>query len=490
MKKAKLVVIGDSLSQGFMSGAVYRTDISFPALIAKRLEEGNSFSYPTFNEQYGLPCNLEILLRNLTDKYGSKINLTEMIPLVKTTLDFLKKTADFWDNEGRYMPRCRNFPYSNQAIWGFKVEDADTVTGEMAANFLKQHPPGDNSFFNISQIPFYITVKKVLNPFLTAQEAKLTQIDNIRIISQQRGIENLIFWLGANNALGAVAGLKIELSTAETLDNFPHETKANLYYPEHFEVIYRRVANKLQEVQAERIFVGTIPHVTIPPVTRGVSFNKEDPCPEGYFEYYTRPWIWDSEFRPNKHPHLTRAQAKMIDQYIDQYNQIIKQVAAEKGWYVVDICKLLDNIAYRRCRGQVKADLPKGLGEALARNPLTTHLVDERGKIKLDTRYLSIDATSFPKVVKGGLFSLDGIHPTTIGYGLIADAFLTVMIQAGVKIHRDLDWDFIVASDTLVTNPPAIMSGLREMFIFLRNVKILNFNLLEILIEKIRGNGG
>ena len=41
----------------------------------------------------------------------------------------------------------------------------------------------------------------------------------------------------------------------------------------------------------------------------------------------------------------------MIDQYIDEYNEVIKDVAASNGWHLVDICQLLDDLAVRRNYG-------------------------------------------------------------------------------------------------------------------------------------------
>jgi hypothetical protein len=487
MSKIRLAVIGDSLSQGFMSGAIYRTDLSYPVLLSWCLGFEKEFSYPQFNEEYGLPLNLELLLHKLTDQFGGKIDLREMMPLVKETLGFVQGVEKFWDNEGRRLASFQTLPYNNQASWGFKLQDWDSLTAAHGEDFLNRHPPWGRHFFRDFWIPFYITAKQTLNPLDTIKGREMTQIDNLKLLSAQRGgIENLIFWLGANNALGAVSTLKLNLSTAGDLTKLHHETKANLYRPEHFEFLYRRVTDRLQTVRAERVFLATIPYVTVPPVTRGVSLNTDNPCPEGYFDYYTRPWIWDDEFNPKRHPHLTREQVKLIDKYIDQYNQIIKQVAREKGWYVVDIGQLLSDIAYRRRRGAVARGLPNGLRNALYRNPLTSYLVDEQGKVALDTRFIEIRLNPSPKIVKGGLFSLDGIHPTTIGYGVIADAFLKVMVQAGVRNLRELPWEFIVASDTLITNPPAALEGLRELFIFLRSTKVFNSNLLEVLIKGVK----
>ena len=36
---------------------------------------------------------------------------------------------------------------------------------------------------------------------------------------------------------------------------------------------------------------------------------------------------------------------------------------------------------------------------------------------------------------KGGLFSLDGVHPTTVAYGIVAQELITIMQSAGVTFR-------------------------------------------------------
>jgi len=66
---------------------------------------------------------------------------------------------------------------------------------------------------------------------------------------------------------------------------------------------------------------------------------------------------------------------------------------------------------------------------------------------------------------RGGLFSLDGIHATTIAYGLMAQDFIRVMQEAGVEfMRRDgatprrgevrVDWDWMIPRDSLIDKPP------------------------------------
>ena len=58
---------------------------------------------------------------------------------------------------------------------------------------------------------------------------------------------------------------------------------------------------------------------------------------------------------------------------------------------------------------------------------------------------------------------MDGIHPTTIGYGLIADLLMDTMTGAGVVFPKpDLPWNAIVNADTLVNQPPKMLANLQD----------------------------
>jgi len=61
----RLVAIGDSVLQGFQSGAVFHTDVSVPAIVAYELGWLRRFRYPRYAGPGGLPLNIELLLRDL-----------------------------------------------------------------------------------------------------------------------------------------------------------------------------------------------------------------------------------------------------------------------------------------------------------------------------------------------------------------------------------------------------------------------------------------
>ncbi|MDZ7683313.1 MAG: hypothetical protein U5J63_16800 [Fodinibius sp.] len=173
-----------------------------------------------------------------------------------------------------------------------------------------------------------------------------------------------------------------------------------------------------------------------------------------------------NDFDPDTHAHLTKEQAISLDQHVDEYNAIIRDIADEYGWITVPLNRYVSGIARRRLGGQLKIPYPDRFCQAMARNPMTDHLVEDPQNPKLSTDYLRIDEES-GQVYKGGIFSLDGIHPTTIGYGLIAHLYKETMESHGISFDKPLDWDHIISSDTLVTNPPYLLVELRRLIQFL-----------------------
>jgi hypothetical protein len=105
------------------------------------------------------------------------------------------------------------------------------------------------------------------------------------------------------------------------------------------------------------------------------------------------------------------------------------------------MCKVLDELAVRRNHGTPKYQLPAALRD-------------------LSVRFFEIEPGG--KLLNGGLISLDGVHPTTCGYAIIAQEFINVMRGQNPDIH-DIDFNKARAWDTLVTRPPLT---LHDMFKF------------------------
>jgi len=105
-----------------------------------------------------------------------------------------------------------------------------------------------------------------------------------------------------------------------------------------------------------------------------------------------------------------------------------------------------------------------------------------------DTRFLTADGRGGRAT--GGLFSLDGVHPTTIAYGIVAQEVVRVMEQAGVTFRTptgavrtgaiDVDFDRLIRRDTLLTVPPQNIDSTLGVIGFLDET-------LDVFAQLIRG---
>jgi hypothetical protein len=272
------------------------------------------------------------------------------------------------------------------------------------------------------------------------------------------GIETLIVFIGANNALGSVLGLQARWS-GDGYDDLQNKARYTVWRPEHFAAEWQQVIAQVKEIRARHVIFCTIPHVTIAPIARGVGGKVAKGS--RYFAYYTRPWVADDAFDPADDPHLVADEARAIDSAIDMYNAtIVESVHAARSegrdWRVVDLAVSPDRLASRRYLEDPDVERPAWwtpyeLPRALADLPLPP-----------DSRFFSSGPDGR---TAGGLFSLDGIHPTTVSYGLIAQEIIDVMREAGVQfMRRDgqtprgdevvVDWERLIGLDTLISFPP------------------------------------
>jgi lysophospholipase L1-like esterase len=462
MAKHRLVAIGDSLTQGFLNGAVDRAEWSFPAQVARALGERDRFRSPLFGGPGGIPLNLEWILRRLGDRFGDRIGLIEVPAAILAVRRLLDEIEAYWERGPGSQPVPNATLHHNLAVWGYEIADAL----DLDANFCNAEiPPPRNHWLAVPERALYRSARRVLNPSDRPEYGDLSALDVARRLARDGGVENLIVMLGANHALGAMTRLEIRYSTEEDLHLPPHRRQANLFRTEHFRTLYDRLLSAIDDVGAERVFLGTVPHVTIPPVARGVGIRSN-----GYYEYYTRPWIWDTDFDPARHAALSGADARTIDAHVDDYNAIIREAAAGRpNRHVIDVGDLLDQLAFRRRKGQVGFRFPEGLIAALRRHPTLSYLVDDDDCVSLDTRFMrtrTFEGTT--RLVQGGLFSLDGMHPTITGAGIVAAGVLRKIHETGAAIeHDDVDWDAILAADTLLNDPLPLLGDLHALLTFL-----------------------
>lgn len=92
----RLVTIGDSLTQGFASGAVFQTDLSYPATIAHELG-WDGLRYPRYGGPGGLPLNLELLMRELAQRFGADLDWWELPMALFRGRQFVDAVEDYWE---------------------------------------------------------------------------------------------------------------------------------------------------------------------------------------------------------------------------------------------------------------------------------------------------------------------------------------------------------------------------------------------------------
>jgi hypothetical protein len=358
-------------------------------------------------------------------------------------------------------------------------------TAGICQHEIDTHPPKDDFLQQIVESANDRAALRVLNSARHSNSTALTPLQAAAALGDQGtletgtgdGIETLIILIGANNALGSILTFKVNWSDTG-YDDMTLNDRYTVWRPIHFQAELDLIVQQVNTIKARHIIWGTVPHVTIAPFARGVGGKLA--LGSRYFPYYTLPWIDDDPFDPNKHPHITGQQARAIDSAIDQYNDAIKEVVCAgrkqgKEWYLFETAGLLDRLASRRYIEDPAAQpswwTPYPLPPVLqALSPVPTSQFFKSGS---------------QGRTQGGLFSLDGIHPTTIGYGIMAQELINIMQQAGVEFYDtngqprpgaiSIDFARLIQIDTLVSTPPRNISSILNLVgWFDRNLNLMS----------------
>jgi hypothetical protein len=496
----RLVTIGDSLTQGFQSGAIFNTKLSYPGIIAREMG-WNQFHYPTYEGPgNGLPLNLEHLARQIENKLGDTIDWWEFPSFLSLVRNYLDEVEDYWERgPGSIPPDPSGKINHNLAVYGWDLRNTLSRTAQTCQRILDENPAKDDYLRQVVEYHNERAAIEVLNTARDIQGNALTPLQAAAALSQVGttetldgdGIETLIILIGSNNALGSILTFNVQW-TAEGYDDMAINDRYTVWRPIHFKAELDKLVTEVKKIRARHVIWGTVPHVTIAPFARGVNKdtqgNKAQPGSR-YFPYYTLPWISADDFDPKKHPKITGPEARAIDCAIDQYNDYITDVVRQgrtegRDWYVFETAGLLDRLASRRYIEDPEArpdwwdkvggeyQLPPAL-QALSPVP--------------DSRFYR----SGPQGrTSGGLFSLDGIHPTTIGYGIMAQELIKIMQLAGVKFYGSdgkterlgevkVDFNRLIAEDTLISNPPRSLSNAVSLI----NTIDKNFNIFSSMLK-------
>jgi hypothetical protein len=271
------------------------------------------------------------------------------------------------------------------------------------------------------------------------------------------GIETLLVFLGANNALSAVDEPARGLERPR-LRRPRRKGAYTVWRPEHFAAEFAQVVEQVRAVEARHVIWCTIPHVTIAPIARGIG-RKQD-VGSAYFPYYARPWV-GTPTSTRRRTCTSRAQRPepSTSRSISTTRRSRTRCARAARRAATGTCSTPPACS---------TAWPPG-GTSPTRMPAPPWWTPYPLPAALSTLApppdsLFLTGNAHGGRATGGLFSLDGVHPTTVGYGILAQEIMTVMRRAGVAFfgpnggQRDdpvtVDFARLLRLDTLVQHPP------------------------------------
>jgi hypothetical protein len=484
----RLVALGDSLTHGYQSGAVFNTQISYPAIIAQAMG-WKEFRYPAYSSPgEGLPLNVEWLARQIEGKFGDKISWIEFPGLLTFIRGKMDLVEDYWERgEGAVIPQLQEI-YHNLAVYGWDLRNTISRNAGICQKILDDHPPKDDLLRQVVEYHNERAALRVLDSARDAQGNPLSPVEAAAELGTQGseetggdGIETLIIFIGANNALGSILTFKVNW-TADGYDDMDYNDRYTVWRPIHFKAELDQLVEQVKKIRARHVIFTTVPHVTIVPFARGINKDAKGQKIEPgsrYFPYYSLPWMNEENFAPKKHPHLTVQEVRAIDSAIDQYNDAIADVVRAartegRDWYLFECAGLLDRLASRRYIEDPKAR-PSWWDEVGGQYPLPSALAALNPPP--NSGYFNADLNGRKN---GGLFSLDGIHPTTIGYGIVAQELINIMVKAGVEFDsQQVDFERLVTIDSLISNPPRSLASIFQIIGEIDK----NFNLFSGILQ-------
>ena len=404
----KYVAIGNSLTAGMQSNGLYKSAqlYSFPNLIAQQLAKAGAnigtFEQPLFTDPgVGSLYADRLVIRGwsgATPDIGqageTPINVPENATLVR--------------------------PYDNLGIPGI------TIAGFMDTTGTYQRPPlGNNAILRWTSKP-------------ELGKSVLRQVATLKAMGQTPDL--VTFWLGANDVLGfAVSG--------GTNPNAPTN-------PATFESLYKKALATLRDTLPQaKIVVGNIPNVTAVPFFTTANALIAPHIPAPYYLRYQKHGTPGVSFDSTK---LTEASAPFITLMGKEYAALLGQptgqfwrdAAALKGTTIAALYPTLVGAG-------IDTTQPFGFDP---RNPWPDALILDADEIATATTAVNnfnsiivaaanteaalvVDFNAFFDNVKakgviiggekytadfitGNMFSLDGVHPSDRGYGIVANEYI------------------------------------------------------------------
>ena len=181
-RKHRLVVIGDSLTHGFQSGAIHNTALAYGAIVAHELD-WDGFRFPRYGGPGGLPVNIEYLLRDLERRFGDAIDLWELPAALLRARAVMDEIEDYWERGAGSRPPADAEIKHAQAVFGCDLRDALVRNAERSERVIKT--PNDDPF---DQIVEHYRPRAALHVHPRADDAakRMTFLDAARALGGGR----------------------------------------------------------------------------------------------------------------------------------------------------------------------------------------------------------------------------------------------------------------------------------------------------------------
>lgn len=392
---SKYIAIGNSLTAGYADNSLSREgqEASYPNMLAKQfaLAGGGEFTQPLLPGNYGWP-SAKLVLGYTTDCKG----VTSLGP-VKYSAG--ADTSGSGNNIG-------NISYSNLGVPGIKLSHI-TVPGYALMN------PYAGRFF--------------------ARPATQTAMD--MYLEQQASFFSI--WLGANDVLGyATSGGQGAVGGLGVSDITPAPV---------FEMLYDSLVNNMVKAGAKGVLIN-IPDVTSIPFFNTVPTNGAVVTAEQAAQLnaaYATMGLTHIEFKPGANNFVIE-DATVGARHIKSGEYLVLNIPSDSlkcsGWgtikpipkqYVLDATEVA-NVK------EATSAFNNIIMQAAAKHNLA--YVDAQAYLKTLAGGVKWDGVSYgPTFVTGGAFSLDGIHLTPRGYGLVTNEIIRVInayYHASIPTHN------------------------------------------------------
>lgn len=399
LPRPEMMAIGDSLYNGVRSLTIHDklAQLSAPALVAEGLGIRPRFTCP----DYGRPMLIDF------EKY------LHMFPDIGKIMADIFKNFSYWITAP--VPASGLATFDNLSIASTVYRDlitrtAATAEAELAALDAGRIKDAGGVTANLGELYFALNTRFILNPRSLQELMDKTALDIVAL----RRPRTLLVNIGSNDGLWAM-GFDC------AVDRRYGPTRGDL------DALIERLAALPDDIQI--YFNGlALPSTVANLMPTDYYATANRPPPGGYYDKY------ENAFSLGSYGTINRDQMAALDADVRDHNAYTQSRIAgtkQSRFHFVDVAAVLVGMNAKH-----EADTEaNGL-----------RMADGR---RFSNLMLEAAPWPFPSFRSGGLQSLDGMHLSTLGYGLMAQAVLDAM-DSGIALNLEA----IYQRDTLLQRVP------------------------------------